>query len=88
MKLGVLRGIRELSIAGNPVGEELGDGLRKEILIAMDHMHFKRIGKDEITPEELQEAAAEKEQRRKDEEAAKLKAEEEGEENKGEEEEG
>ena len=61
VQLGSNKGLNVLIVTGNPVGEELGDGLKKEILIAMDHLAFKRINKDEITPEEVQEAAAEKE---------------------------
>jgi hypothetical protein len=67
--------LNNLSLKDNPIAEEIGDGLKKEILIALDMLDFKFINKDEVAPEEVEDAANEKKERARQEEEARLAAE-------------
>jgi hypothetical protein len=48
-----------------PLAEEKGDDLRKEIIIALDHLPWKYINGEEIEESQITEAKEEKEERRK-----------------------
>ena len=60
-------------MAGNPWVDDKGDDFKKEVLIALDHLHITQMNEmDPVTPEEIAEAKAEKIEREK----ARLEAEE------------
>lgn len=78
-KLGHLKNLKELSMAGTPLAEEKADDLKKEIFIAlMDELpHLQKINGEvpEEFPAFLKECKAEKIQRIKDAEEARKEAE-------------
>merc|ERR1712151_248456 len=62
-KLSGLRRLRTLIMAGNPWADEKDDGLKKEVLIALDELNIKTVNEDEVTAEDRTEAAEEKKAR-------------------------
>jgi len=83
-KLGTLKNLEVLSMAGNPIADEKGEEFKKEILILlMDELtNLRSVNENPITPEDLEEAKTERENRIKEaeekrlaEEAAKAEAE-------------
>jgi len=64
-----------LIMQGNPWVDEKGDEFKKEVLIALDKLHIRRVNEmeEDFTDEERTEAATEKAER----ERARLEAEEE-----------
>ena len=67
--------LKSLNIKASPPSEELGDGVKKEILILLGNLKFTSINKVEVTKEDFQEALEEKKERIKKEEELKLEAE-------------
>ena len=60
-KLGKLYNLTALSMQGNPVADEKGDDFKKEILIKLESLRrLKKVGKDELTPEDREDAKNEK----------------------------
>ena len=75
-KLKTLKTLEHISVGGNPIAEEKGDDLKKELLILfMDELPLlKRINGEPYTEEDVQEAKALKEERIKEAEAAAAEA--------------
>ena len=73
-KLGTLKNLEVLSIGGNPVSDEKGEELKKEILILlMDELpNLKSVNENPITPEDIEEAKVERENRIKEAEEKRL----------------
>lgn len=76
-KLGTLKNLQVLSLAGCPIAEEKGDDFKKEVLILlMDELtNLKSINESAVTPEDIQEVVTERENRIKEAEEARLAAE-------------
>jgi len=72
-KLSAFRGLTKLHVQGGPLAEEVGDNLKKEILIVLPNL--LDINKEEVTPEEKEDAIAEAAERAKVAEEARLEAE-------------
>lgn len=62
-KLGGLKRLRVLVMAGNPWADEKGDDLKKEVLIALDELNIKTVNEDEITAEDRNDAVEAKKER-------------------------
>lgn len=58
-KLGEIKKLRNMHclktvvFAGCPFADEKGDDLKKEVLIALDHLKIKVVNEDEITEEDI-----------------------------------
>lgn len=59
-----------------PLADEKADGIKKEVLLALEGHKFKMINKDEVVKEDYEDAVALKEQRRQEEEERKREEEE------------
>jgi len=62
-KLGGLTCLKHVIFQGCPFADEKGDDLKKEVLIALDHLKIKVVNEDEVTEEDIQAAKEEKEER-------------------------
>lgn len=51
-KLRNMRNLRSVVFAGCPFADEKGDDLKKEVLIALDHLPIAFVNDDEILPED------------------------------------
>ena len=73
-KLGTLKNLEVLSMAGNPIADEKGEEFKKEILILlMDELtNLKSVNENPITPEDIEEAKVERENRIKEAEEKRL----------------
>jgi len=76
-KLSSLSTMLSLTAHGNPISDEMGDSIKKEIIMMIPAL--TRINKDEVTSEErddalkeLKERIEEEERKRKEEEEARL----------------
>lgn len=63
VKLQSLGTLQQLNMQGNPYAEEKGDDFKKEVLIALDQIKWVKINKEEVTAEEVEDAAKEKKER-------------------------
>ena len=72
-----------LNLQGSPISDELADGIKKELILALEDVDFEKINKEDVTDEDHKEAEELRQERIKEEEE-RLKAEAEGE-NKGDE---
>ena len=63
--------LKILNIIGCPASEEMAGNLKKELIILMDKLPFKKINKEEVTEDEIKEALDEKKERLKQEEEVK-----------------
>ena len=52
-KLGGLTSLKHVIFQGCPFADEKGDDLKKEVLIALDHLKIKVVNEDEITEEDI-----------------------------------
>lgn len=80
-KLNKLTSLKTINFLGTPVGDEAGDGFKKEWLIFTNYRKCLKINKEEVTPEDYDEAKAlwnEREEERKAKEAEAANAEGEG----------
>lgn len=73
VKLSAFPGLKRLHVQGGPLAEEVGDNLKKEILIVLPNL--LDVNKEEVTPEEKEDAVAEAGERAKAAEEARLEAE-------------
>lgn len=73
-KLGTLKNLEVLSMAGCPIADEKGDEFKKEILILlMDELtNLKSVNESPITPEDIEEAKTERETRIREAEEKRL----------------
>jgi protein phosphatase 1 regulatory subunit 7 len=62
-KLHSLVTLQQLNMQGCPYAEEKGDDFKKEVLIYLDEIKWVKINKEEVTAEEVEEAAKEKKER-------------------------
>jgi len=60
--------LKIFNIIGCPASEEMAGNLKKELIILMDKLPFKKINKEEVTEDEIKEALDEKKERLKQEE--------------------
>lgn len=67
--------LKILNLLATPATDGVGAGMKKETLILMDVLKLKKINKEEVTPEDVKEAADEKKERKRQEEEAKKEAE-------------
>eukprot|EP00831_Metopus_contortus_P082504 TRINITY_DN8938_c0_g1_i2.p3 TRINITY_DN8938_c0_g1~~TRINITY_DN8938_c0_g1_i2.p3 ORF type:complete len:184 (+),score=79.14 TRINITY_DN8938_c0_g1_i2:153-704(+) len=67
--------VRSLNLLANPVTDAAGGSMKKEMLIVFDVMKLKRINKEDVTAEDIKEAADEKKERERQAEEARLEAE-------------
>ena len=72
-KLGGFAGLQKLHVQGGPLAEEVGDNLKKEVLIVLPNLLV--VNKEEVTPEEKEDAITEAAERAKAAEEARLEAE-------------
>jgi hypothetical protein len=73
-KLGTLKNLEVLSMAGCPIAEEKGEEFKKEILILlMDELtNLKSVNENPITPEDIEEVKLERENRIREAEEKRL----------------
>ena len=74
-KLETLSALKDLNILGNPVAEEVGDGLKKEVLVAGPKFRFIKFNKEELGEDEIAEAEEERKERARKAEEDRLAAE-------------
>lgn len=60
-KLWTLHELLWLNLLQTPLSDEKGDGIKKEILLAIEGHKFKLINKDEVIKEDYEDAVALKE---------------------------
>ena len=71
--LAIYRNLKTVILAGNPFADNLGDGLKKEVLL---HMSVKMVNDEEVTPEDIEEVNELRKQREQEaKEAAEAAAE-------------
>lgn len=70
-----LKTLADLNLLGTPLEENVGDKLKKEVLILLEGLKLKRLNKDEVTEDDYQEAKELKEERIKEEEERRKEAE-------------
>ena len=64
----------------SPISDELGEGVKKEMILLFPEIEFDKINKEPLTPEDYQEAEELKQERIREEEEKRRAAEAEGEE--------
>lgn len=64
----------------SPVSDELGDGIKKELILLFPEIEFEKINKDALTQEDYTEAEELRQERIREEEEKRRAAEAEGEE--------
>ena len=78
-KFELLEHLKVLHMQGTPLGDELGDSIKKEFILALPDTDFEKINKDPVTPEDHKEAEDLKQERIREEEERRRNAEGEGE---------
>jgi len=69
--------LNNINLTETPLAEEMGESLKKELLILLDGLKFKTINGEEVTDEDITDAKQEKADRLKAAEEARIAAEEE-----------
>lgn len=72
-KLEVLSNLRILNLLGTPLAEELGENVKKEIILALEDLSLEKINKLEVTDADYRDAQELKQERIREEEE-KLRA--------------
>jgi len=81
-KLEILENLTCLNLLGTPIGDELGDGIKKEFILLFPQLYLEKVNKEPITDEDHKEAEELKEERiREEEERRRAEAEGEDKEN-------
>lgn len=60
-KLRILQSLQKLNLLQTPITDEKADGIKKEVLLAIEGHKFKMINKEEIVKEDYEDAVALKE---------------------------
>jgi Leucine-rich repeat (LRR) protein len=55
--------ISKINVSNNPAADEVGGGIKTEILILLEDFELKAINKDEVLKEDIEEAQRTKEER-------------------------
>ena len=63
VKLKTLHSLQRLNLLQTPLSDEKADGIKKEVLLAIEGHKFKLINKDEVLKEDYEDSVALKEQR-------------------------
>jgi len=79
-KVEVLENLIILNLLGTPIADDLGDGIKKELILLLPDLYLEKVNKEALTAEDHQEAEELKQERIKEEEEKKRAAEAEGEE--------
>lgn len=74
--LETLKKLGILNMLGTPLEENLGDGFKKEALILLEDLSLTKFNKEEVTPDDVQEAKELKQERIKEEEEKRKEEEE------------
>ena len=75
--LTILKKLKDLNVKETPMEENTEGDLKKEVLIILETLSLARFNKDEVTPEDVQEAQDLKNERIKEEEERRIQEEEE-----------
>lgn len=71
-----LHSLQRLNLLQTPLSDEKADGIKKEVLLAIEGHKFKLINKDEVLKEDYEDSVALKEQRWQEEEEKRREEEE------------